>query len=68
MDLLTHPELLLTPEHAAASAAWYWQSRGCNDLADAGDFTRITLRINGGTNGLEQRLALWSRAKEALHA
>ncbi len=68
LDLLTHPELLLTPEHAAASAAWYWQSRGCNDLADAGDFTRITLRINGGTNGLEQRLALWSRAKEALHA
>lgn len=37
-----------------------------NDLADRGDFKGITLAINGGLNGEEQRLALWQAAQEAL--
>jgi putative chitinase len=39
--------------------------QGCdlNDLADAGDFTGITLAINGGTNGLDDRLAYLRRAE-----
>ena len=68
LDLVHHPELLLLPINAAAAAGWYWWSRDCNQLADAGDFTRITVRINGGTTDLDQRLALWAKAKEALHA
>ena len=66
IDLLIHPELLAEPELAARSAAWFWQSRGLNELADVGDFRRITLRINGGTNGLADRLALYASAKEVL--
>ena len=54
--LLSDPTLLALPELAARSAAWYWQSRGLNELADFGDFRRITLRINGGTNGMDDRL------------
>ena len=61
--LLSDPSLLALPELAARSAAWYWQSRGLNALADVGDFRRITLRINGGTNGLADRLALHEAAK-----
>ena len=61
-----HPELLAEPELASRSAAWFWQAHGLNELADTGDFTRITLRINGGTNGLADRLALYSAAKEVL--
>ena len=61
--LLSDPSLLSLPELAARSAGWYWQSRGLNALADVGDFRRITLRINGGVNGLADRLALHEAAK-----
>lgn len=64
--LLQTPELLEEPEWAAESAAWFWESKGLNALADAGDFNRITRRINGGLNGLADRLELWGRAKEVL--
>ena len=64
--LLTAPELLEDPGNACRSAAWFWQTHGLNELADAGDFLRITKRINGGTNGLPDRMAYFERAKEVL--
>lgn len=66
LDLVAHPELLEQPEHAAMAAAWFWASRGLNDLADRGDFEGITRRINGGLTGLAERRALWERAKAVL--
>lgn len=66
VELLYHPELLAEPELAARSAAWFWKDRGLNELADVGDFRRITIRINGGINGLKDRLALWDAAKTTL--
>lgn len=66
LDLVNHPELLELPQHAAASAAWFWQSRGLNTLADRGDFVGITRKINGGTNGLADRQTLWERARKVL--
>ena len=65
-DFEAEPEALEQPRWAALSAGWYWASRGLNALADAGDFDRITRRINGGTNGLADRMALWSSAKTAM--
>ncbi len=64
--LLRQPELLEQPQWAAESAAWFWQSNGLNELADKDQFTAITRRINGGLNGLENRLQLWARAKAVL--
>jgi len=61
--LLDHPELLELPDAACRSAAWFWHSRGLNELADTGDFLRITKRINGGINGIEDRRAFYDRAK-----
>lgn len=55
LDLVGHPELLERPDHAAQSAGWFWSGRGCNELADAGDYLGITRRINGGTNGQADR-------------
>ena len=66
VDLITNPELLETNDLACRSAAWFWASRGLNDLADKGDFKRITKRINGGYNGLKERQAYYARAKMAL--
>lgn len=66
LDLLAKPELLEEPESACRSAAWFWKTRGLNELADAGDQVKITRRINGGTNGLADRLALFEVAKQVL--
>ena len=66
LDLLNHPELLEQPEHAAMSAAWFWRDKGLSTLAIAGNFITITRRINGGTNGLVDRQALYASAKRAL--
>lgn len=68
LDLIDHPEILEDPEMVAVSAAWWWKSHGLNELADAGDFQRVTRVINGGTNGLADRLARWDRAKDAMGA
>ena len=65
-DFISNPELLAEPEYAVRSAMWFWQSHGCNELADYGRFEKITRTINGGLNGYPERLALWDRAKEAL--
>lgn len=66
VDLITNPELLETNDMACRSAAWFWASRGLNDLSDRGDFERITKRINGGLNGYQERLVYHARAKTAL--
>jgi putative chitinase len=57
---------LHTPEGACRSAARFWQIAGLNELADAGDFVRITVRINGGLNGQSSRVALWGSAREVM--
>jgi putative chitinase len=65
-DFVTNPDLLLTNEYIFKSAAWFWASRNLNALADAKNFVEITKRINGGTNGLEDRQAYYARAKKVL--
>lgn len=54
---------LRTPEGASRSAARYWKTNGLNELADAGDFVRITIRINGSLRGQPERIALWDAAR-----
>ena len=66
LDLLNHPELLEQPEHAAMSAAWFWDLHALNQLADVGDMRSITRLINGGYNGLGDRLSLYAKALEVL--
>jgi putative chitinase len=69
IDCVAKPELLEQPVNACRTAAWWWSDRGLSVLADAGTdeaFVRITKKINGGTNGLEDRQALYKRAREVL--
>lgn len=65
-DFISNPDWLAQPEYAVRSAMWFWQSHGLNELADAGQFEKITRIINGGLNGEEERLVLWDAAQEAL--
>jgi putative chitinase len=55
-DFVMKPELVRTPKYAALTAGWFWATHGCNPLAEAGDWTALTKRINGGTIGLEDRV------------
>lgn len=66
LDLISRPELLEQPQHAAMSAAWFWSTKGLNTLADKGEFVKITRRINGGVNGLEDRQKLYVQAQKVL--
>lgn len=66
LDLQAAPQLLEQAAAACRSAGWFWQSRGLNRLADAGDQERVTRRINGGVNGLVERLALYQAARKVL--
>lgn len=68
LALLDEPELLEQPEPATRSAGWFWKTHGCNEIADTGDFVRLTRRINGGTTGLQDRQAYWARAQAVLGA
>ena len=63
-DLLNNPELIEGPTLASRSAAWFWQKHGLNELADKDDQVAICKRVNGGTNGLKERLAFYEEAKK----
>lgn len=62
--VIDQPGSLLLCPGASRSACWFWAVDGLNELADAENFIRITRRINGGTEGLEQRQAFYSVAKQ----
>ncbi|WP_241606613.1 glycoside hydrolase family 19 protein [Rosenbergiella epipactidis] len=53
IDLISEPELLEIDSYAARSAAWFFTHKGC--MLHSGDIKRVTLIINGGTNGLADR-------------
>jgi putative chitinase len=57
LDLVNHPDLASTPEVSVRVALEYWKDKNLNALADADDIVSITRRINGGTNGLDERKA-----------
>jgi len=66
LDLVGDPELAARPEAGFRIAGLFWKRNGLNELADLQDFELITRRINGGLNGLEDRLKYYDRAKEVL--
>ena len=66
LDLVNHPELVEQPETAALVAGWFWQSNGLNELADSGQFAKITRTINGGLIGQAERVALRDLAAKVL--
>jgi len=59
VDLANNPDMAADPDIAAKIATWYWKSKpGVREAAQAGDTEAVTRKINGGTNGLEDRIAL----------
>ena len=58
-DILNNPDLV-SERYALLSAAWFWNSKSLNSLADKGSsdavVTEITEKVNGGKNGLDERI------------
>lgn len=66
LDLLASPELLETPENASRSAGWFWKWKSLNQHADLDRFGALTRAINGGFNGLDDRIQHWLRCRKVL--
>lgn len=67
--LLKYPELLEQPLNATLSALWFWQSRKLNELSDRYAaatpevaVAAITKVVNGGANGLAERIQYYKKA------
>ncbi len=58
-DILANPDLVAT-KYPLLSAAWFWNSRKLNAIADQGAtddvVTKVTKLVNGGTIGLADRI------------
>lgn len=61
VDAVDNPENLESPELACLSAGWFWSTRHLNSLADAKDIVGMTKRVNGGTNGLDDRQTRYAK-------
>lgn len=56
IDLIADPEKAKDPEIAAKVAIAYWLERVNRKAARSGDVITVTRNINGGINGLEDRI------------
>jgi putative chitinase len=66
LPLEEHPENGKLPMIGSRTAAWYFATHGCNALADAGDFTGCTRKINHALLGLAERVVYHERARRIL--
>jgi len=69
LDLVNNPDLLLQPNGAALSTASFWSSKKLNYQADLNtnlSFDNISVAINGGKIGLDERRKYWEKIKKIL--
>lgn len=66
LDLENNPELASNPEHAVRIACAFWSWKRINPSCDVGDYTEVTRKINGGTNGLPDRLEWLDKVQRLL--
>lgn len=63
IDIERHPELAAFPSIGLHLALEYWKARNLNFAADQDDVRAITKAINGGYNGLEDRILHLTKIK-----
>jgi putative chitinase len=63
IKLEEHPELAAEPVLSLKIACAFWKEKNLNQFCDSDDIVRLTRRINGGTNGLDERRTFTSKAK-----
>lgn len=55
-----------TRNGAIESACFFWKTNNLNSYCDRGDVRRLSKRINGGDNGMEDRINRWNTIKNIL--
>jgi len=56
VDFVMEPDLVATPQYAALTAGFFWNTQRLNALAEVLNHTALTKKINGGTIGLDDRI------------
>jgi len=65
-EILTNPDLLTQFDYAIISACWFWTNNSLNSYADNENFKGMTKVINGGYNGLQDRINLYEQIKRLI--
>lgn len=66
VDFVNNPNIVATPTYAFAVGGLYWTWRDLNSCSDSRDMNSCTRKINGGTNGLQDRIAKYNTAKRCI--
>ena len=61
LDLINNPALAEEPKNAAAISVWFWKTKVKPQVPDFMDTERVTKVVNGGFNGLNDRLKYFDR-------
>lgn len=65
--LIMTPELICDDKDVCIkTACWFWDKHNLNSYADKDDIISITKKINGGTNGLDDRKSRYVRYSKIL--
>jgi len=70
--IIETPEIVSDDKYAGLSAIWFWNKNGLSKIADTDNLRddktliKITSRVNGGTNGLADRLEKFNHYKKIL--
>lgn len=63
-DLMSHPEWLAKQPGCQKASMFFWLKNDLNRWADQDDVRTVSKRVNGGWNGLAQRMYYWRVAKK----
>jgi putative chitinase len=66
LDLIEEPDKAADPELAVLIFCGFWAKRHINAMADADDIRAVTLAVNGGLIGLEDRKVAYAKARAVL--
>lgn len=66
MTLSDVPGYMETYDGAVKSACWFWKINRLNRYADKGDIAGLTKAINGGYNGLDDRVEKYKKVLKIL--
>lgn len=68
IDLINNPDLAKEKDNAVLIALLFWIENKCSIPAKLGDIMAVTKIINGGVNGLSNRIDLFSKYKKILES
>jgi putative chitinase len=65
-DIVSNPDLVAT-KYPMLSAAWFWDNNRINEICDNGNVADVTRKVNGGLNGIEDRMQLFEHYSDILY-